>query len=457
LLESTAAPLVRSTASFDALRWRLHAEQAARQSPRRKDAQDVLSSASIRIRTEEFLAAMRYDFPPPTSSALAIRTSAGPSPFAAPNVRLLQVGVQSMTLASSSRSPVELTIAVDVSSRMGADGRLEIVRQALVDLLDRLRPDDRVTLVASGSAENVIAERVTASNPVLRRAIARLAVEPQTTLPSVITRAVSMARATSAADMESTPRRRQIIVFADAPTFLTSAQRSESRRMLMSAAADNIAAAVVDLSQAAVADSDLARLADSADAEFDVVSSTAGATRALDKALFARSTAVANGAELSIRFNPRSVASYRLVGHEATLGLPTAPAKISLRSGEAAAALFEIVLRDDGTNDVGTAELEWTDPETGAKQLLTQPISRVQFANSLAESSISLQAAAVAAETAEILRGARANSPSGEHSLDRVLEVVRAVHPRLRDQAEFRSLVEVIEMARQSGLSSSAP
>jgi Ca-activated chloride channel family protein len=457
LLESSAAPLVRSTASFDALRWRLHEEHVARQSPRhRADAQDVLSSASVRVRTEEFLAAMRYDFPPPTASALAIRTSAGPSPFAASNVRLLQIGVQSKTLAASSRSPVDLTIAVDVSSRMGADGRLEIVRHALVDMLDRLRAEDRVTLVASGIAENVLAQRVSPSNPILRRAISRLAVDPQTTLPSVIARAAAMARSPSAADAESSVRR-QMIVFADAPTYLTPAQRSESRRALTSATGDGIAVAMVDLSQGAVADSDLAGLADAADAEFDLVSSTAGASRALDKALFARSTAVANDVDLSVRFNPRSVASYRLVGHESMLGLPTAPAKISLRSGESAAVLFEVVLRDDGTNDVGVAELEWIDPESGAKHVLTQPISRVQFANSLAESSISLQAAAVAAEAAEILRGARAASPSGEHSLERTLEVARAVHPRLRDQPEFRALVEVIERARQSGIGRNSP
>jgi hypothetical protein len=81
----------------------------------------------------------------------------------------------------------------------------------------------------------------------------------------------------------------------------------------------------------------------------------------------------------------------------------------------------------------------------------------VQFANSLAESSISLQVAAVAAEAAEILRGARAASPSGEHSLERTLEVARAVHPRLRDQPEFRALVEVIERARQSGIGRNSP
>lgn len=457
LLESTAAPLVRSTASFDALRWRLHEEQLARRAGQpRPETPSVFSSASVRVRTEEFLAAMRYDFPPPTVGALAIRTAAGPSPFAAPNVRLLQIGVQSKVLASSSRPPVELTIAVDVSRRMASLGRLQIVRQALRDVVDRLRPEDRVSLVAAGSTERVLVDRVAPSNPLLRRAIAELSVEPTATLPSVLVRASAVARKTTADESRSSSRR-QLVVFADAPTFVSPVQRSECRRALAAAAADGIAVSIVDVSQSASTDADLASLAEAAHAKLSRVASVPGASRALDEALFARSTVIATDVELSVRFNPRSVAAYRLVGHEATLGLPTAPAKISLHSGESAVVLFEVILRDDGTNDVGVAELEWTDSASPKPQLLTQPISRVQFANSLAESSISLQAAAVAAEAAEILRGARAAAPSGEHSLDRTLEVARAVHPRLREQTEFRALVELIDLARQSGLGRSSP
>lgn len=457
LLESTAAPLVRSTASFDALRWRLHEEQLARNAGRaRSDAPDVFSSASVRVRTEEFLAAMRYDFPPPTSGAVALRTAAGPSPFAAPNVRLLLIGVQSKAFSPAKRPPVELTIAVDVSRRMGSLGRLEIVREALREVVDRLRPEDRVSLVASGAAERSLVERVAPSNPTLRRAIAELTVEPGAALPGAIVRASAAARG-AVVEASRPALRRQLVIFADAPTFVSPVQRSECRRALAAAAADGVAVSIVDVSQAASTNADLASLADAARAKVSRGASAAEARRALDEALFARSTVVANDAEMTVRFNPRSVASYRLVGHEATLGLPTAPAKISLHGGESAVVLFEVALRDDGTNDVGVAELSWTDPEAHASQVLTQPISRVQFANSLAESSISLQAAAVAAEVAEILRGVRAAAPAGEHSLDRALEVARAVHPRLRGQAEFRALVELVELARQSGLGRGAP
>lgn len=450
LLESALAPLVHSTASYDAMRWRLREEAARKAAGRANESLNVLSAANVRVRTEEFLAAMRYDFPPP-DSGVAIRTAAGPSPFTTSNVRLLQVGVQAAALASASREPVELTVAVDVSPRMGHGGRLEIVRQSLVDLIERLRPEDRVSIVAFGTNIRVLVDRSAPNNPLLRPAIGRLAPEQGTNFHAGVERAVETA------SVSADRKRRQIVVFADAPTFVTQAQRSATRRVLAAAAGNKIGISIVDLSQGAIADDDLESLAAAAQCKLQRASSMADARRCLDQALFDRSTVVAEKVELSLRFNPRAVAAYRLVGHEATLGLPTAPLAVSLRSAEAATALFEIVLRDDGVNDVGTVELEWVDPVSGKKQLLTQPISRVQFANSLAESALSLQAAAVAAEAAEILRGAKVATVSPEHSLDRTLEVARAVHPRLREQAEFRGLVELIELARQAGLGRSTP
>ena len=76
-----------------------------------------------------------------------------------------------------------------------------------------------------------------------------------------------------------------------------------------------------------------------------------------------------------------------------------------MRADQAATALFELWLQPTGGDDVATAEVEWQDPQTGQMHKISQRISRVQFAKSFAESPLSLQAAAVAAEAAETLRG----------------------------------------------------
>jgi hypothetical protein len=157
---------------------------------------------------------------------------------------------------------------------------------------------------------------------------------------------------------------------------------------------------------------------------------------------------------LRVAFNPQAVAEYRLIGHEPT-GASTwsadPVASADLTAGETATALYQVVLRENNVNDVATAELIWRDAASGKIERLTQRISRLQFATSFLDSAPSLQAAALAAETAEVLRQSYF-APRGAHSLDRVAAMAAHSNPRLREQKELKRLLRLAEMARQAGM-----
>jgi len=142
------------------------------------------------------------------------------------------------------------------------------------------------------------------------------------------------------------------------------------------------------------------------------------------------------------------VHSYRLVGHATTTitGPASAATQVDLRAGSQASGLFEVWLQPGGGDDVATAELSWHEPGSSAAGHLTQRISRLQFAKSFAESPMSLQAAAIAAETARLLR-ARGALPG--HSLTRLQEFVGQAQPRLSESQSFRQLVELISQAER--------
>jgi hypothetical protein len=77
-----------------------------------------------------------------------------------------------------------------------------------------------------------------------------------------------------------------------------------------------------------------------------------------------------------------------------------------------------------------------------------QRISRLQFAPSFAESALSLQAAALAAETAEVLRGSPF-VPSRTRGLQDVLEAADEVNPRLSESPVFQRFLSLVERAEQ--------
>jgi hypothetical protein len=154
---------------------------------------------------------------------------------------------------------------------------------------------------------------------------------------------------------------------------------------------------------------------------------------------------VARGATLTVTFNPRVVQAYRLVGHATTTltGPAAAVTKVDLAAGAELAGLFELWLKPTGGDDVATAELVWNDPAGNAQRRMTGRVGRPQFAKSFAESAASLQAVALAAETARALRSHAAPG----RGLGRVLDLAAQVRPELRKQQAFGQLLQFVAQA----------
>ena len=115
-------------------------------------------------------------------------------------------------------------------------------------------------------------------------------------------------------------------------------------------------------------------------------------------------------------------------------------------SGQSASGLYEVELRPKGEREVAIAELTWREPKSGTYRQLVRTLYREQIASSLAQSSLSLQSAAIAAETAEVLR----RSPFVQvwpywGSLSRVLEMTKLVDRRLEGQPAFVELRNLVQ------------
>lgn len=99
---------------------------------------------------EELVNYFPYHYEPPAANAqgeiepFAVHLSAAAAPWN-PDNRLVRVAIKGREVPSDVRPPANLVFVVDVSGSMG--GVIRLVKASLSELLDRLRPDDRVAIV----------------------------------------------------------------------------------------------------------------------------------------------------------------------------------------------------------------------------------------------------------------------------------------------------------------------
>jgi hypothetical protein len=163
---------------------------------------------------------------------------------------------------------------------------------------------------------------------------------------------------------------------------------------------------------------------------------------------------VARNTSLTLTFNPQAVAAYRLLGHESRSlsGGNTAPLQVDFAAGQTATALIEVKLRPQGGNEIATVELTWKHPATGDELRTRQQITRLQFAKLFAESPLSLQTAALAGYTAELLRGSQFTA--GSRSLASVRLLAEQCSPLVWQQADVKALLAFVEAAEKVRLRS---
>jgi hypothetical protein len=176
--------------------------------------------------------------------------------------------------------------------------------------------------------------------------------------------------------------------------------------------------------------------------------------------LIARATGtspeIANYASVEITFNPQSVKAYRLFGHEA-IAIGGTPAKVesSLLAGESAMVLFEVWLHASGPDDVASVAVNWRDAG-GETHTARQQVGRRQFVPSFREAALSLQAATIAAEAAEALRGSPFTS-ARDRDLQPVLAVAAQVNERLAERPAYRRFVDALQQAERASRTGDAP
>jgi Ca-activated chloride channel family protein len=350
------------------------------------------------VRTEDFLAAINYDFVPPSNEAVAVSLVAGPARFGSQKHSLVQVGVKASRAVGNSATHISLV--VDVSQSMGQQRRLETVRESLQTMFEHLGPEDSLSLVAVNhevtqqidfATDEDREQRSTWLSSLRHGGGDRLIVGVQTALSL----ALEAPRDASVV--------RRLVVLTDGDARMTSDDRHGLGQLLGAAAASAVSATMLQLSDTpmmpshpALGDTNVAPVTPD-DLPWTLLELATGMP-----------SVVARQVRVQIHFNPKAVRAYRLVGHgpTAVTGLVDEPWATDLRSAQQATLLFEVWMHDSYEDEVASATVHWITPDTNvAQQSRPAVLGRYDVVTSQTEAPRSLRMGAIAAEIGERLRG----------------------------------------------------
>jgi Mg-chelatase subunit ChlD len=411
-----------------------------------RDLAEGRRPASDTIRIEELLASVDYGFPAAPRGKLALRTAAGPSPFGQPGTGLLQIGVQAGDLARRSQRATHLVLAIDLSHSVGRDGKMPLLAEGVSSILSQMNDLDRLSLVVFGDAiiqEVSLLTRADADT--VRQLVASWTSRGGTDL------ALGLQRSALLALTESTPGAApRLVLVTDSQGDMPAQMHDRILELLAEVHAQGVRLDVIELDGNRQADLSFTDWAATAGGEVRRADSARELSLLLLEVLAGQPPLVATDARLTVKFDPRTVAAYRLIGHEANPLADITPVAVeaNLAAGEAATALFEVWFTTANRDDIAQAEVVWHDA-AGQSQRLRQRISRVQFAPTFTESPRSLQAAAVVAEIGQELRGSRGAlrelglRPGNSAGMAGVLSLAGECSPALAEQEDFASLVEI--------------
>lgn len=406
------------------------------------------------VRVEDFIAHALGSLPAAPSNTVQLRGIAGPSPFGAANTGLLQVLVQAGQFrVLQSRHWI---IAVDLSASMQRGDRWQGVQRLLAAFPDRLAPEDRLSLVGFREEADVALEALGPEDFQLwRETIRRLQPAGGADLFVGVREAVS--RALNEEGPAIPPA--EIVIISDHEGLLTNTAVQGLSEMLRDAQRAGSSVQLVDLSAAANR-SPLQQIAEASEITRHGAQVGSEPSSALRRWWSAVTPRVAADVQVQVKFDPKTVSAYRLVGqaagswsHVSSLVEP-----IDLSPGDAANGLLELALLPGTVGNVAEVQLRWRSPQTGETYRQSVVVPRQEFNRALHETPAFFQRAIVAAELAEVLNGSRtalreANWSAGEpHDLNTVLNTLRQLSSPVRLDPAAVQLLQLIESLRRQGI-----
>lgn len=360
------------------------------------------------VRVEEFVNSFRYHYPPPLAGV------ARPEPFSvvaeafpSPNRRgyhVLVLGLKGRVIDEGVRPAANLVFVVDVSGSMEGE-RLQLVKDALALLVERLREDDAVSLVAYGSSAHVVLPPTSGADKArLRAALAGLRPEGSTNVQAGLLLGYEMAR-----QRAGNGRVTRLILCSDGVANNGVTDADGIFATIDERAQRGMALTTVGVGMGGYNDVLMERLASKGQGRYVYVDRPAEARKAFVENLGGALVNIASDVKIQLELDVNGVERYRLIGFENRHLENHQFADDAVDAGEIGAghevtALYEVKLRP-GADRIGWLRVRAKSPGAGESRMIEEELGARLVRHSMGEASGTSRLALVASSFAEKLRG----------------------------------------------------
>jgi len=381
------------------------------------------------VRIEEMINYFHYNLPAPTDGGpVAIHTELSAAPWN-PKHRLLRIGLKAKTIDAKKLPPSNLVFLIDVSGSMFQDNKLPLVKSSMKMLVEQLRPQDRVAIVAyAGNAGLVLPATSGDKKSTINDAIENLAAGGSTAGGEGLKLAYKIARENFMAKGNN-----RIIMCTDGDFNVGPSSDGDMEQLITKERDSKVAISIMGFGMGNYKDSKMETLADKGNGNYAYIDNLTEAHKALVSEFGGILFTIAKDVKLQVEFNPAKVQAYRLLGYEDRM-----LAKEDFNNdkkdagdmglGHTVTALYEIVpagIKDDYAGSVDplkyqkalpanvdktsdemmTIKFRYKDPDSATSKL--SQVSIKDNPKALEATSVDFRFAAAVAEFGMLLRGSQ--------------------------------------------------
>ena len=429
------------------------------------------------VRVEEFINYFNYDYPLPESKSTPFNvvTEVGPTPWNTAT-RLLHIGIKGYDVPADALPPANLVFLVDVSGSMRSVNKLPLLKKSLQMLTQKLRAQDKISLVVYAGASGTVLEPTSGANKAaILSALEGLSAGGSTN------GAAGIRLAYLKAQQGFVPNGINRVILATDGDFNVGTTNFDAlKSMVEQKRQTGIYLTTLGFGSGNYNDKLMEQIADVGNGNYAYVDSLMEAQKVLVTEIGSTLQTIAKDVKIQIEFNPAVVSEYRLVGYEnrALRREDFNNDKIDageIGAGHTVTAIYEIALANQGgnlvdplryqsessvkkksskvSNELAFLRLRYKHPGSNHSILSETPIQSNQAVSELDATSDHYKFAASVAGFAQLLRGGNFTK---QYSYAHVVTMARA--SKGSDRFGYRSeFVRLVELANTLSGNASIP